>query len=373
MDNLDGISIIIPMFNARNTISNTLASVINQTDTKWEIIIIDDGSVDDSYSLAMGLLDKQNNPFQIIRTENNGQSIARDLGLNRAIYEWVLFLDSDDTLELSFFERFRKLKSSQTTSSEVYFFDYKIIYEDNQYIASNDKFLGLTNQKGIELVKSYYLGMGASLGTSNLLYSNVFLKSNGIKFYIIDNLYEHQIKAKYLAGEDIIFPLISFLYADRVSYFPIFSVNYSQHGNNYSYKFNVSRLGAFYSNYYLVNLLKAETNRSRDLSRVCIVLTQGMLNGFLYNLVILRYFYFRTNSSKLSYRDLINVVQDSFPMIFSTYNKSLRNIFTDITLRKSINYLVWILFIPFPEVTLLLLEFFFKLRGLKDDFGHGMI
>jgi glycosyltransferase involved in cell wall biosynthesis len=89
------VSVIIPMFNAERFISETIQSVKNQTYKNWEIIIIDDGSTDNSSFLVENL----NNPrIKLINVPNGGASKARNIGIRNAKGFYIQFLDADDIL-----------------------------------------------------------------------------------------------------------------------------------------------------------------------------------------------------------------------------------------------------------------------------------
>ncbi len=87
-------SIIIPVYNAHDFIRNCVQSVADQKYGDYELIIIDDGSTDGSTDHLEDLLSGIN--YRIIRIENNGVSNARNVGLDNAAGEYVLFLDADD-------------------------------------------------------------------------------------------------------------------------------------------------------------------------------------------------------------------------------------------------------------------------------------
>jgi len=89
------ISIVIPAYNSEKFIDRTINSVLNQTYKDWELLIIDDGSTDNTKSI----IDKysQSNPhIKYFYQENGGQGSARNLGVKVAAGNWVAFLDHDD-------------------------------------------------------------------------------------------------------------------------------------------------------------------------------------------------------------------------------------------------------------------------------------
>lgn len=90
------ISVIIPVYNTANYLQDCLESCINQTFVDYEVIIIDDGSTDDSHSVISRFLHLSN--FQYHYKKNGGASSARNLGLSLAKGDYIFFLDSDDYL-----------------------------------------------------------------------------------------------------------------------------------------------------------------------------------------------------------------------------------------------------------------------------------
>lgn len=88
------ISVIIPLYNKQSVIARTVESVINQTYTDWELLIIDDGSTDDSAEIVQKYCD--DNKIKYIWKPNGGVSSARNLGIKMAHGEWVCYLDADD-------------------------------------------------------------------------------------------------------------------------------------------------------------------------------------------------------------------------------------------------------------------------------------
>ena len=89
------VSVIIPAYNAAATLAKTLQSLIDQTFTHWEAIIIDDGSSDNTVALANSYK-REDSRFRLLTQQHKGASAARNIGIRDARFEWLLFLDSDD-------------------------------------------------------------------------------------------------------------------------------------------------------------------------------------------------------------------------------------------------------------------------------------
>src|SRR5437868_5626981 len=98
------ISVIIPAYNAAATIIQTLESVLSQTSPRWEIIIIDDGSTDDTVAIAHNYI-KKDKRIRFFSQKNQGVSVARNTGIGHANFEWLLFLDADDWISPYYVEK----------------------------------------------------------------------------------------------------------------------------------------------------------------------------------------------------------------------------------------------------------------------------
>ena len=91
------ISIIVPVYNTEKYLDQCIQSVLAQTYTNWELLLIDDGSSDSSGAIC----DKyasQDSRIRVLHKDNGGVSSARNLGLDNAKGEWITFVDSDDWL-----------------------------------------------------------------------------------------------------------------------------------------------------------------------------------------------------------------------------------------------------------------------------------
>ncbi len=97
------ISIIIPVYNVRNYLSRCLDSVISQTYKNLEIILVNDGSTDDSLEICSNYTAKDSR-IKIIDKEKGGVAAARNAGIKAASGEWISFVDSDDYIDPDTYE-----------------------------------------------------------------------------------------------------------------------------------------------------------------------------------------------------------------------------------------------------------------------------
>lgn len=97
------ISILMPVYNAKDYLRECLDSIISQTFQEFEVICVDDGSCDNSYEILQEYKEKDNR-FKILQQEHKGVGAARNLALSLAKSKYVQFLDSDDYFEPEMFE-----------------------------------------------------------------------------------------------------------------------------------------------------------------------------------------------------------------------------------------------------------------------------
>ena len=107
----DRVSVVVPVYNRAHLIVETIQSVINQTYTPWELIIVDDGSTDETKSCVKEFNDPRIRYFRIDHTGSIGH--VRNVGMSHAIGDYIAFLDSDDLwvttkleYQISLFKRF---------------------------------------------------------------------------------------------------------------------------------------------------------------------------------------------------------------------------------------------------------------------------
>ena len=91
------ISVVIPAYNAGQFLDETLESVLSQTYENWECIIVNDGSTDNTESVAKKWCEKDSR-FRLTNKENGGLSSARNWGIKESKAEYIAFLDADDIL-----------------------------------------------------------------------------------------------------------------------------------------------------------------------------------------------------------------------------------------------------------------------------------
>lgn len=154
------ISVVIPAYNAEKTISTTLDSVINQSYKDIEIIVIDDGSTDDTASLVTAVSDSR---IRLLSFENGGLPTARNRGIEHSSGELISFIDADDVWANDKLEKqFNKLKGHEEIG--VAYSWTSFIDEDNEVLYSG---LGLNvvfeGNVYDEILKRNFIGNGSNI------------------------------------------------------------------------------------------------------------------------------------------------------------------------------------------------------------------
>ena len=122
-------SIIIPCYNIEKYISKTLESVFNQTFKDFEIILINDGSKDNTGEI-LDDYSKKYKRIKVVHKENEGVSEARNIGIRNATGEYIYFLDGDDLIESTLLERANEVFKNDKI--EIFSFGFNMVYEDGK-------------------------------------------------------------------------------------------------------------------------------------------------------------------------------------------------------------------------------------------------
>lgn len=112
------VSVIVPVYNAAATIAETIASVYSQQYSNWELILVDDGSKDNSLEILSGYNDPR---VKVFSQPNRGVAAARNLGISKASGKYIAFLDADDLWRA---DKLQKSLEALTSGS------YALVYTD---------------------------------------------------------------------------------------------------------------------------------------------------------------------------------------------------------------------------------------------------
>lgn len=141
------VSVIIPTYNCARYLPEAINSVLNQTYQDLEIIVVDDGSTDNTRTITGEYIDKFSEKIRYFYQENKGPGAARNIGIQQAKGEYICFLDADDLIlsgsinkRINFFEKNRELT--------MVFSDFTLNFDSSEIINANlrkNNFLNLLN------------------------------------------------------------------------------------------------------------------------------------------------------------------------------------------------------------------------------------
>ena len=220
------ISIIIPIYNAGKYIHKCLNSILAQTYTKWEAILVDDGSLDNSGVVCDEYATKDTR-FKVVHKKNEGVSTARNEGIKQANGSWIAFIDADDYIGVNYLydlqeeakqkydftiQGFTRVRNGQIIS--------QMIYPDEIFLHNN--FTRLFNE-----TRLYGFPWGR-------LYNTNIIRTNGIIF-----------DKKISCGEDAIFMYEYILFCNNIKFISKTDYFYEQRTSTLSQRYNT-----FDSEYY---------------------------------------------------------------------------------------------------------------------------
>ena len=157
------VSVILPVYNTAQYLAFSIDSILQQTFSDFELIIVDDGSTDNSGTIAENYRIKDNR-ITVIHTENRGLSSARNIGLANSSGKYISFVDSDDFIDIKFLEIL--VKELEENESDIAVVKYKEVYDHilinsqpNNYntntVTKNDYLLGIYTTNSINYIVSW--------------------------------------------------------------------------------------------------------------------------------------------------------------------------------------------------------------------------
>jgi len=216
------VSIIIPVYNAEMYLKDTLKSIMNQTYKNLEIIIINDGSTDNSQNILEKFASVDNR-IKIINQQNMGQAISRNKGIKKSKGEFILFVDSDDFIDV---------ETVQICLEKIE--DNNIVVFGVNQIIDNKKIVDIKYQtKVYNANKAYEILISNKLfnySPCNKLCRSDFIKSNNILFPNCRGM------------EDFLFVLKLFFYSKKIKTIDNVFYNYVQHIGSISKNFNNDKI-----------------------------------------------------------------------------------------------------------------------------------
>lgn len=192
------ISIIVPVYNTEKYIGRCIESIQNQTYTNLEIILVDDGSKDDSLTICQKYADKDSRIKVLHTKKNSGVSNARNMGIEHSTGEYIGFIDSDDYIEKTMYETLVRYSDDRVLPICT----YNMVDENKTILAQKE----IGDTVGEVAVKDFFLLCENILLNSpvNKLYESTIVKKNNIRFDVNLSL-----------GEDFLFVMQYIEYIEK--------------------------------------------------------------------------------------------------------------------------------------------------------------
>lgn len=195
MDNFK-VSVIVPVYNLSQYVGSTLDSIINQDFKSFELIVIDDGSTDDSLEVINDKLSKSIITYKIIHQDNLGVSSARNRGIEEAQGEYLVFVDGDDYITGNHL--------SELYNGESDFSLIQLVKKDGENL-SNPHHYSKTSISCDDFIRME-LNMEIPFNFCQLMYKKSIIDDNNIRFNT-DAIY----------GEDTEFALKALAFGDEIT------------------------------------------------------------------------------------------------------------------------------------------------------------
>jgi glycosyltransferase involved in cell wall biosynthesis len=281
-------SLIIPAFNAEKYIKKCIDSVLNQTYNNYEIIVINDGSSDDTDNII-----KEYKNIINIKKSNEGLSAARNDGVTYATGDYIIFLDSDDYINPNLLEELNNVLSDELV--DVVRFQGNLVDTSYEIISKQS-------------CPSF------SLTTGDQAFLNIF-KSNTLEsssLYAYKKEYFNKNNFKYAKGllhEDFGLTILTILKAKSVISIPYIGHNYVQSDNsitrNSNYDKTLKRVGDMLIHYdYLVDSIKFLDNNTK------VVVDSFLANSLINRMAILKFKDYKKYLKELKKRNIFDKLLD---------------------------------------------------------------
>lgn len=265
-------SVIIPLYNKENEISHTLNSVLLQSFENFEILIVNDGSTDNSLDVLSKFID---NRLKIYTIENKGVSNARNYGICMSRGKYIAFLDADDLWSKYFLE---------------YMYDLINIFIDSNIFASNyfinkipidfnERFRNISLKSFI--INDYF---NCAFYMPLITASSVVIK----KACFDNNFY---FNSKYTHGEDLDIWLKLFKKYQSIAYIDIALVNYNHQATNRAC-YKIPKLENHFAYYFDIKSSITNSEKNYYLNQVAILLWIYLRNfNFKYFIILFKRYY----------------------------------------------------------------------------------
>jgi len=201
------ISIVIPVYNAESYLKKSIESILNQTYPVWELILIDNGSEDESYRICQEYAKKDERIWVMHQYQNRGVSAARNLGLERVTGKYVTFLDADDWIAPDYLEKLNKMAKS--TQADMLVCQFQKVYDEQR---NEDE---VVSKETNAQKRNYRLKTYNKEDYIRRCLLNGYTHCWGV-FYKLSLLDGMRFQTKITIGEDVLFLIDTVLQAEKI-------------------------------------------------------------------------------------------------------------------------------------------------------------
>lgn len=224
------ISVIVPVYNKEKYLKKTLESLLNQSFEDYEVIIVNDGSTDNSLEIAEEYARKDLR-FKVISTKNGGVSCARNIGLKASCGAWIQFLDGDDTITENYLSETYKLALQEC--ADIVFSRFSMINASGEKLCTKEIpcHISVDGKELCSLFIENQYQTGFFGFISNKLISRKLIEKTGATFPVgitlaedLDfyaHLYRGVEKAAFWDGESFLYLQTdeNYLFNDNINYY----------------------------------------------------------------------------------------------------------------------------------------------------------
>lgn len=258
IDPMPKLSVIVPVYNTEKYLRECIDSILSQTFTDFELILVDDGSTDGSGSICDEYASKDPR-VQVIHQENGGVTRARKAAMRIATGSWISFIDSDDWIDSAMFDSM--LEKASNSASQIVICDGYIEYADQRKVAESLADEGIYDKSA--MAQKIYPNMimdpqkrcpGIAGWLCNKLFDRKLLET---VFWSIDN--------SYVYSEDALCSYATLLESEKIYILHIPFYHYRQHMSSAVHQYNGTKRyqKALYAYYAYEGMLQ---NRGFDLT-----------------------------------------------------------------------------------------------------------
>lgn len=232
---MDKISVIVPVYNVEKYLKRCIDSILNQTYKNLEIILIDDGSTDNSLEICE-IYKKKDERIILIHKKNSGLGLTRNVGMENSTGKYIMFVDSDDYLDTNMIENLYndliKNKADTCIGGFKRVFDKSTDVYENKYAGRIFEGHDTTNIVLAKMLgKNSQIDDHIEMSAWKTLFSKNIIEENNIKFP----------SEREFISEDIIFNTEYFPNAQRVYMSSNIGYNYCDNSNSLTTKYNPNR------------------------------------------------------------------------------------------------------------------------------------